>query len=263
MMPEKGAACLGTEGNSPMLNEFSRAELLLGKEALERLASSRVAVFGIGGVGSFAAEALARAGVGALDVVDDDKVCLTNINRQLIALHSTLGRPKVEVMRERILDINPNCAVTAHARYYGAETAEQFDLSAYDYIVDAIDTVSSKILLIERAHAAGVPIISAMGAGNKLDPARLEVSDLYKTSVCPLARVMRKELKARGIPSLKVVYSREEPHQPADEEADDPAAPAPVHPKRQTPGSVSFVPPVAGFILAGEVVRDLIARLDA
>ena len=241
-----------------MLNEFSRVQILLGKDAMEALTDSRVAVFGIGGVGSFAAEALARAGVGSLDVFDGDKVSLTNINRQLIALHSTIGKQKVEVMRSRILDINPRCAVAAHACFYGAETADSVDLSVYDYIIDAIDTVSSKLLLIERATAAGVRIISCMGAGNKLDPTRLEVADIYKTSVCPLARVMRKELKSRGIRALKVVYSREDAIKPEKDisvscETDRTA-------RRQVPGSVSFVPPVAGYILAGEVVKDIIAR---
>ena len=241
-----------------MLNEFSRVQILLGKDAMEALTDSRVAVFGIGGVGSFAAEALARAGVGKLDVFDGDRVCLTNINRQLIALHSTIGKQKVEVMRSRILDINPRCAVAAHACFYGAETADSVDLSVYDYIIDAIDTVSSKLLLIERATAAGVRIISCMGAGNKLDPTRLEVADIYQTSVCPLARVMRKELKSRGIRALKVVYSREEAIKPDEDisvnsETDRTA-------RRQVPGSVSFVPPVAGYILAGEVVKDIIAR---
>lgn len=251
-----------------MLNEFSRAELLLGKEAMQTLAGARVAVFGIGGVGSFAAEALARAGIGSIDVFDDDKVCLTNINRQLIALHSTIGKQKVEVMRERILDINPRCAVTAHACFYSAETAGSVDLTCYDYIIDAIDTVSCKLLLIERANAAGVRIISCMGAGNKLDPTRLEVADLYKTSVCPLARVMRKELKARGIPKLKVVYSREEAIKPADDLSIScktgcvcpPGTKRKCTVRRQVPGSVSFVPPVAGYILAGEVVKDIIAE---
>ena len=250
-----------------MLNEFSRAQLLLGKEAMETLAGSRVAVFGIGGVGSFAAEALARAGVGKLDVFDDDKVCLTNINRQLIALHSTIGKQKVEVMRDRILDINPRCVVTAHACFYSADTADSVDLSVYDYIVDAIDTVSCKLLLIERANAAGVRIISCMGAGNKLDPTRLEVSDIYKTSVCPLARVMRKELKSRGIPKLKVVYSREEAIKPEEDMSIScktgcvcpPGTKRNCTARRQVPGSVSFVPPVAGYILAGEVVKDIIA----
>ena len=250
-----------------MLNEFSRAQLLLGKEAMETLADSRVAVFGIGGVGSFAAEALARAGVGSLDVFDDDKVCLTNINRQLIALHSTIGKQKVEVMRARTLDINPRCVVTAHACFYSAETADSVDLSDYDYIIDAIDTVSCKLLLIERANAAGVRIISCMGAGNKLDPTRLEVSDIYKTSVCPLARVMRKELKSRGIAKLKVVYSREEAIKPAEDLSIScktgcvcpPGTKRKCTARRQVPGSVSFVPPVAGYILAGEVVKDIIA----
>jgi tRNA A37 threonylcarbamoyladenosine dehydratase len=250
-----------------MLNEFSRAQLLLGKEAMETLAGSRVAVFGIGGVGSFAAEALARAGIGSLDVFDDDKVCLTNINRQLIALHSTIGKQKVEVMRARILDINPRCVVTAHACFYSAETADSVDLSVYDYIIDAIDTVSCKLLLIERANAAGVRIISCMGAGNKLDPTRLEVSDIYKTSVCPLARVMRKELKSRGIRKLKVVYSREEAIKPAEDLSIScktgcvcpPGTKRNCTARRQVPGSVSFVPPVAGYILAGEVVKDIIA----
>ncbi len=252
-----------------MLNEFSRAQLLLGKEAMVALAGARVAVFGIGGVGSFAAEALARAGVGNLDVFDDDKVCLTNINRQLIALHSTIGKQKVEVMRDRILDINPRCVVTAHACFYSAETADSVDLSVYDYIIDAIDTVSCKLLLIERANAAGVPIISCMGAGNKLDPTRLEVSDIYKTSVCPLARVMRKELKSRGIPKLKVVYSREESIKPEDDLSIScktgcvcpPGTKRKCTARRQVPGSVSFVPPVAGYILAGEVVKDIIAAI--
>ena len=247
------------EGIFTMTDEFSRERLLLGARAMQALAAARVAVFGIGGVGSFAAEALARAGVGAIDLFDDDAVCLSNINRQLIALHSTLGKPKVEVMRERILDINPRCAVSAHACFYGAENAAQIDLSRFDYIVDAIDTVSSKLLLIERAYAAGVLIVSAMGAGNRLDPTRFEVSDIYRTSGCPLARVVRKELKARGIPSLKVVYSREVAIKPIAEEPDGQSASA-LHAKRQTPGSVSFVPPVAGFILAGEVVKDIAAK---
>jgi tRNA A37 threonylcarbamoyladenosine dehydratase len=251
-----------------MLNEFSRTQLLLGKEAMQALAGSRVAIFGIGGVGSFAAEAIVRAGVGAIDVFDDDKVCLTNINRQLIALHSTIGRKKVEVMRERILDINPRCTVTAHACFYSVETADSVDISVYDYIIDAIDTVSCKLVLIERASAAGVPIVSCMGAGNKLDPARLEVADIYKTSVCPLARVMRKELKSRGIAHLKVVYSREEAIKPEEGLSDSckigcvcpPDTTRKCTTRRQVPGSVSFVPPVAGYILASEVVKDIIAK---
>ena len=237
-----------------MLNEFSRTQMLLGKPAMDALAGARVAVFGVGGVGSFAAEAVARAGIGANDLLDDDKVCLTNINRQLIATHRTIGQKKVEVMRERILDINPKCIVTAHECFYGAENAEEYDLSVYDYIVDAIDTVSSKLLLIERAFQANVPVISCMGAGNKLDPTRFTVADIYATSVCPLARVMRRELKKRGIPALKVVYSTEEAIQPQETEELKRGS------RRTVPGSVSFVPPVAGFILASEVVKDLIAR---
>ncbi len=237
-----------------MLNEFTRTELLLGQTAMARLFSARVAVFGIGGVGSFAAEALARAGVGALDLFDDDKVCLTNINRQLIATHKTIGKMKVEVMRERILEINPACAVTAHECFYGADNAEEYDLSVYDYIVDAIDTVSSKLLLNERAFQANVPVISCMGAGNKLDPTRFTVADIYSTSVCPLARVMRRELKKRGIPSLKVVYSTEEAVKPLETEELRRGS------RGAVPGSVSFVPPVAGFILASEVVKDISAK---
>ena len=253
-----------------MLNEFSRTEILLGKSAMDALAGARVAVFGVGGVGSFAAEAIARAGIGAIDLFDDDRVCLTNINRQLIALHSTIGQKKVEVMKARTLDINPRCRVNAFECFYSAETADQFDLGDYDYIIDAIDTVSSKLLLIEHAYAAGVPIISCMGAGNKLDPTRLEVADIYKTSVCPLARVMRKELKARGIPALKVVYSREEAIKPQEDMSIScktncvcpPGTKRKCTVRRQVPGSVSFVPPVAGFILAGEVIQDIIAKYE-
>lgn len=237
-----------------MLNQFTRTELLLGQTAMARLFSARVAVFGIGGVGSFAAEALARAGVGAIDLFDDDKVCLTNINRQLIATHKTIGKMKVEVMRERILEINPKCLVTAHECFYGAGNAEEYDLSVYDYIVDAIDTVSSKLLLIERAFQANVPVISCMGAGNKLDPTRFTVADIYSTSVCPLARVMRRELKKRGIPALKVVYSTEEAVKPLEAEEQRRGS------RRAVPGSVSFVPPVAGFILASEVIKDIAAK---
>ena len=251
-----------------MLNEFARTELLLGQLAMARLFSARVAVFGIGGVGSFAAEALARAGVGALDLFDDDKVCLTNINRQLIATHKTIGKKKVDVMRERILEINPKCAVTAHECFYGADNAEGYDLSAYDYIVDAIDTVSSKLLLIERAFQVNVPVISCMGAGNKLDPTRFAVADIYSTSVCPLARVMRRELKKRGIPALKVVYSTEEAVKPLETEELNcksncvcpPGTVRTCSARRAVPGSVSFVPPVAGFILASEVVKDIVSK---
>ena len=236
-----------------MLNEFSRAQLLLGKEAMETLANARVAVFGIGGVGSFAAEALARAGVGSLDVFDDDKVCLTNINRQLIALHSTIGKQKVEVMRSRILDINPEAEVTVHQCFYLPETADQFDFGTYDYVVDAVDTVTAKLEIIMQAKKAGVPVISCMGAGNKLDPSRLKVADIYKTDVCPLAKVMRHECRKRGIRELKVVYSSEEPLKPvtADTDPGD-------EKRRAVPGSVAFVPSVAGLMIGAEVIKDLI-----
>ncbi|MHC1694916.1 MAG: ThiF family adenylyltransferase [Eubacteriales bacterium] len=249
-----------------MLNEFSRAELLLGKEAMDKLSAASVAVFGIGGVGSYCAEALARAGVGHLILVDDDKVCLTNINRQLIALRSTIGKPKVEVMRERVLDINRRAKVDALQTYYSAESAEDFPLSSYSYVVDAIDTVSAKLELIERCKAAGTPVISCMGAGNKLDPTRFEVADIYATSVCPLAKVMRYELKRRGVDSLKVVYSKEQPIKPSETEATSCAVGCVCPPgttrkcteRRQIPGSLSFVPSVAGLILAGEVIKDII-----
>jgi len=251
-----------------MLNEFSRTQLLLGKEAMDKLKRATIAVFGIGGVGSYAAEALARSGVGGLVLVDDDKVCLTNLNRQLIATHKTIGRKKVEVMKERILDINPRCRVDAVDRFYSAETASEFELTMADYVVDAIDTVSSKLVLIEEATFAGVPIISCMGAGNKLEPTMLEVADIYDTEVCPLARVMRKELRARGIKSLKVVYSKEEVTKPAETDEIScktgcvcpPGTARKCTVRRQVPGSTSFVPAVAGLILASEVVRDLTGR---
>ena len=245
-----------------MTDPFSRTRLLLGDDAMQILKSSSVAVFGVGGVGSYVAEALARSGVGTITLFDKDTVSVTNINRQLIALHSTVGREKTDVMKERILDINPVARVIVHPVFYGADNADEFDLSRYSYIVDAIDTVSSKLLLIERAQAAGVPIMSSMGAGNKLDPTAFEVADIYKTSVCPLAKVMRRELRARGVESLKVVYSREMPV-PHSREAEidclseeDGDQNVPV--KRQVPGSVAFVPSVAGLILAGEVIKDLI-----
>jgi tRNA A37 threonylcarbamoyladenosine dehydratase len=251
---------------SEILNEFSRTELLLGKDAMKILKASAVAVFGIGGVGSYTAEALARSGVGKLVLFDDDRVCLTNINRQLIATHKTVGQKKVEVMKARILEINPKCEVEANECFYSAQNAGEFDLLKYSYIVDAIDTVSSKLILIEKAQAAGVPIISCMGAGNKLDPTRFEVADIYKTSVCPLAKVMRKELRARGIPALKVVYSKEEVITPQEDEDTackfncicPPDTKRKCTVRRQVPGSVSFVPSVAGLILAGEVIKDLI-----
>jgi tRNA A37 threonylcarbamoyladenosine dehydratase len=248
-----------------MLNQFSRTELLLGKEAMDKLQNARVAVFGIGGVGSYTVEALARSGVGSIDLIDDDKVCLTNINRQLIATRKTVGKYKIDVMKERVLEINPKVIVTTHQCFYSAETADQFDFSKYDYIVDAIDTVSAKIEMILRAQNAKVPIISCMGAGNKMDPTRFEVTDIYKTSVCPLARVMRKELKVRGVKKLKVVYSQEPARKPLEDMSLScktncicpPGAASKCTMKRQIPGSNSFVPSVAGLIIAGEVIKDL------
>lgn len=249
------------------MHPFSRTELLLGKPAIERLARSRVAVFGIGGVGSFTVEALARTGVGHFLLVDDDLVCLTNLNRQLIALRSTVGRAKVEVMAERVRDINPQADVETRKAFYLPENADAFDLGRYDYIVDAVDTVSAKVELAVRAAAAGVRIISCMGAGNKLDPTRFEVADLSQTSVCPLCKVMRKELKKRGVGALKVVYSRELPLEPVETDAIScrrncvcpKDSPRTCTVRRRIPGSVAFVPSVAGLIIAGEVVRDLAA----
>lgn len=237
-----------------MEDRFSRSRMLLGDAAMDRLASARVAVFGVGGVGGYVVEALARCGVGTLDIVDNDTVALSNLNRQIIATVDTVGRDKVEVMAERIRSINPDAVVHAHKCFYLPETAGRFDFAAYDYVVDAIDTVTGKIQLILQAQAAGVPVISAMGAGNKLDPARFEVADIYQTSVDPLARVMRRELKKRGVKSLKVVYSKEEPRRPAEQEAGE--APEGSS-RRSVPGSLAFVPSVAGLIIAGEVVKDL------
>lgn len=227
---------------------FSRTGLMFGKEAMQKLARSRVAVFGVGGVGGYTVEALARSGIGALDIIDGDRVSVTNINRQIIATRSTVGRYKADVAAERIKDINPACAVIAHKIFYMPETQDSFDFSEYDYIVDAIDTVTGKLTIIENAKKCGTPVISCMGAGNKKDPTALTVADIYKTSVCPLARVMRRELKKRGIDKLKVVCSSEEPVKPlgGGEEG--------------VPSSNSFVPPVAGLIIAGEVVKDLINR---
>ncbi len=239
-----------------MLNEFSRTEILLGTSAMKKLQEATVAVFGIGGVGSYTVEALVRSSIGGLALFDDDKVSLTNINRQLIATHKTVGKPKVEVMRDRILEINPSAKVELYPTFYAADNADTIDLSQFSYIVDAIDTVSSKLILIERAKAAGVPIISCMGAGNKLDPTKFEVADIFSTSVCPLARVMRNELRKRGIASLKVVYSKEPAITPIDDEANSCKNECPT--RRQVPGSISFVPSVAGLILAGEVIKDLI-----
>ncbi len=247
------------------MNQFSRSELLWGEEGTRRLSRARVAVFGIGGVGGSLSEALARAGVGAIDIIDDDKVQLTNLNRQVIALHSALGRDKVDVMRERLLDINPDCRVTAHKLFYLPQTADALDLAEFDYIADAVDTVSAKVELAVRAEALGVPMIAAMGAGNKTDPTRFEVADIYETSVCPLSRVMRQALRKRGVKALRVVFSREEPITPAKdvrlrEEAhavDIPGQPPACAVRRGVPGSLPFMPPVMGLIIAGEVVRDI------
>ena len=233
------------------LHVFSRAELLLGKEKLDKLKNARGAVFGIGGVGSFAAEAIARGGVGHIALIDGDVVSMTNINRQLIALHSTVGKEKTAVMAERIHDICPETEVLEYPVNYTAENKDLIDFGSYDYIVDAIDMVTSKILLIEEAKKAGTEVISCMGTGNKFDPTLFEVADISKTSVCPLAKVMRKELKDRGIRGVKVVYSKEIPVKPADSDETQ---------RRQTPGSLSFVPPVAGMILAGEVIKYIIEK---
>jgi len=242
-----------------MEHEFSRTELLIGKEALERLKQCKVAVFGLGGVGSFVVEALVRSGICHFVLIDDDKVSLTNLNRQLIATRKTLGQPKVEVMRERILEINPQAEVETHQVFVLPETASGLVRPDMDYIVDAIDTVTAKIELAVRARALGIPIISCMGAGNKLDPTRFEIDDIFRTSYCPLSKVMRRELKKRGIDSLKVVYSKEEPRPALSEEIPDDAA-AGRH-KRRVPGSIAFVPSVAGLFIAGEVVKDLIAGI--
>ncbi|MBQ9045381.1 MAG: tRNA threonylcarbamoyladenosine dehydratase [Oscillospiraceae bacterium] len=249
-----------------MQNQFSRSELLLGAPAMARLKAARVAVFGLGGVGSYAAEALARGGVGALDLVDDDRVCLTNLNRQLFATRGTVGQYKIDAARERLLAINPKLELTLHRCFYLPETAAQFDFSQYDYVIDAIDTVTGKLMLVEQAAAAGTPIISAMGAGNKLDPTRFEVADIYDTTICPLARVMRRELKRRGIDHLKVVYSKEPPITPMETEEISckhncicpPGTERKCTDRRSVPGSVSFVPPVVGLIAAGEVIKDLV-----
>ena len=236
-----------------MNEQFSRTGILLGEEAVEKLQKSRVAVFGIGGVGGYTVEALARCGIGQLDLIDSDTVSVSNINRQILATHSSVGRLKVDVAKDRILDINPDCVVRTYPIFYLPETAAEFDFTQYDYIVDAIDTVTGKLQLVERAVAAGTPIICSMGTGNKLDPSAFMVSDISKTSMCPLARIIRKELKKRGINHLKVVYSQEEALTP-DVDPEELARSG----KRQIPGSVAFVPGAAGLILAGEVVKDLI-----
>lgn len=235
-----------------MLNQFSRTELLLGKDSMDKLSKARVAVFGIGGVGGYAVEALVRSGIGAIDIIDNDKICESNINRQIIATHSTIGEYKTDAAIRRIYDINPDIKVKAYNTFYMPETSNEFDFREYDYIIDAIDTVTGKIELIVNATNTGAPIISSMGAGNKLNPALFEIADIYNTSVCPLARVMRTELKKRGIKSLKVVYSKEKPLTPISpgDTADEPK-------RKQTPGSTAFVPSVAGLIIAGEVIKDL------
>ena len=248
-----------------MLNQFSRTELLFGKDAMERLYHARVAVFGIGGVGGYTVEALARSGVGTLDLIDDDRICLTNLNRQILATRKTVGKCKVDVAKERILEINPNAVVNLYKTFYAPQTAEQFDFSQYDYVVDAIDTVTGKLELVEQTQRAGVPIISCMGAGNKLDPTAFEVADIYETSICPLARVMRRELRKRGIQKLKVVYSKEPPITPIDDMSIScrthcicpPGTARKCTQRRQVPGSNAFVPAAAGLIIAGEVVKDL------
>ena len=235
-----------------MAEQFIRTEMLLGRAALERLQKARVAVFGLGGVGGYTVEALARAGIGQLDLIDSDTVSLSNLNRQILATHSTIGLEKTEAARRRVLDINPDCIVRVRNLFYTPETADQFDFTQYDYIVDAIDTVTGKLALVERAHAVNTPIICCMGTGNKLDASAFQVADISKTSMCPLARIMRKELGKRGIKHLKVVYSQEEALTPTGWEEEAAAIG-----KRQIPGSVSFVPGAAGLILAGEVIKDI------
>lgn len=243
-----------------MLNQFSRTEILLGKSAMERLSKSRVAVFGIGGVGGYVCEALARSGVGALDLIDDDKVCLTNINRQIIATTKTVGEYKTDVMQARILDINPEAEVHTYKCFFLPENASDFPFDKYDYVVDAIDTVTAKIELVMQCRKAGVPIISSMGAGNKLDPAKFRVADIFKTQMDPLAKVMRRELKKRGVKNLKVVYSEEEPVLPVEDMTESQAdceSERPDSKRGSIPGSTAFVPSVAGLIIAGEVIKDL------
>lgn len=248
-----------------MLNQFSRTELLLGKESMERLANARVAVFGVGGVGGYTVEALVRSGVGTIDLIDDDKVCLTNLNRQIIATRKTVGQYKADVMKERILEINPNAVVHVHKCFFLPENSDEFDFSQYSYVVDAVDTVTAKIALVLKAQEAGVPVISSMGAGNKLNPADFEVADIYKTSVCPLAKVMRRELKKRGVKHLKVVYSKEKPITPIEDMSIScrsncicpPGAAHKCTERRAIPGSIAYVPSVVGLIIAGEVIKDL------
>jgi tRNA A37 threonylcarbamoyladenosine dehydratase len=248
-----------------MLNQFSRTELLFGKENMELFSKARVAVFGIGGVGGYTVEALARSGIGTLDLIDDDKICLTNINRQIFATRSTVGKYKVDVARDRILDINPEAVVNTYKTFYLPETADQFHFEDYDYVVDAIDTVTGKLEIIEQAKKFGVPVISSMGAGNKLNPSAFEVADIYDTSVCPLAKTMRHELRKRGIDKLKVVYSKEKPTRPIEDMSISckahcicpPGTKRKCTQRRDVPGSTAFVPSVVGLIIAGEVLKDL------
>jgi hypothetical protein len=250
------------------MDQFARTQLLLGEKAMEKLKNSRVAVFGVGGVGGYSVEALARSGVGAIDIIDDDKVCLTNINRQIIADTKSIGKYKVDVAKERILSINPKCKVTTYRCFYLPENASEFDFSNYDYVIDAVDTVTAKINLVMQANESNVKIISSMGAGNKLDPTAFMVSDIYRTSVCPLAKVMRRELKKRNIKKLKVVYSKEEALVPEKDESIScsshcvcpPGTERKCTDRRAIPGSVAFVPSVVGLIIAGEVIKDLIAE---
>ena len=248
-----------------MLNQFSRTQLLLGESAMQELANKRVAVFGIGGVGGYACEALVRSGIGAFDLIDDDKVCLTNLNRQIIATRKTVGKYKTEVMKERMLEINPNVDVRIHNCFFLPENADEFPFDEYDYIIDAVDTVTAKISIIMKANELGIPVISSMGAGNKLNPAEFEVADIYKTSVCPLAKVMRRELKKRNVKHLKVVYSKEKPVRPIEDMGIScrtncicpPGAAHKCTERRDIPGSTAFVPSVVGLIIASEVIKDI------
>ena len=251
-----------------MLTQFSRTQLLLGEEAMDRLKNTRIAVFGVGGVGGFVCEALVRSGVGAFDLIDDDKVCLTNLNRQIIATRKTVGKYKAEVMRDRMIEINPEVDVRIHKRFFLPENADEFPFSEYDYVVDAVDTVTAKIELVMKCQKEGIPIISSMGAGNKLEASVFKVADIYKTKMCPLAKVMRRELKKRGVKKLKVVYSEEKPTRPIEDMSIScrtncicpPGAEHKCTERRDIPGSVAFVPSVAGLIIAGEVVKDLTGR---
>ena len=248
-----------------MLNQFSRTQLLYGAENMEKFRSSRVAVFGIGGVGGYVVEALARSGVGALDLIDDDKVCLTNLNRQLLATRKTVGKYKVDMAQERVHEINPDCEVRVYKTFFLPETQDQFDFTEYDYVVDAIDTVTGKLAIIEKSKEAGVPVISSMGEGNKVNASLFEVADIYETSICPLAKVMRRECRKRGIDSLKVVYSKEVPIRPLEDMSIScrqhcicpPGTVRKCTERRDIPGSTAFVPSVVGLIIAGEVINDL------